>query len=74
MARWGIYEVTSVSCFYGCHIIFNFTLLTNKITIIWESLGTVSFTPLPQDWLVYMQQVRDAECDRSLMIIVGDVQ
>ena len=31
VARWGIYQFTLVSCFYGRHINFNFTYLLTKI-------------------------------------------
>ena len=46
----------------------------NQITFISESPVAVSFAALREDGLVSVQRVRDAECDRSLMIVVGDVQ
>ena len=56
--------------FMGAIKILILLYFTNQITIISESLCAVSFAPLPQDGLVSVQRVRDAECDRSLMIIV----
>ena len=40
IARRGIYQVTSVSCFYECHINFNFTYVTYLIDclrLLWET-------------------------------------
>ena len=46
----------------------------NQITFISESAGGAGFTAFSQDGLVSVQRGRGAECDRSLMIIVGDVE
>ena len=46
----------------------------NQIIFISESLDVVGFTAILQDGLVSVQRVRGAECDRSLIIGVGDVE
>ena len=59
--------------FTGLYMLVSFQSI-NQITYISDSPGAVGFATIPQDGLVSVQRVRGAECDRSLMIIVGDVE
>ena len=53
---------------------FQWTIKSNQIRYIWQSPGAIGFTALPQDGFVSVQRVRGTQCDKSLIIIVDDVE